>query len=356
MGSVPGCTMSEKNVMGGSAEDPPIEHVSSATSSGPVTTQIDDVERAVAEHTLPDELAELADRYERQVGIRDRFVWKWFHLLNPHFKLSAVDTEHTAKVQDDKTFLTFYITLIDDLLETRNDTATFEAAAALPFADSAHIRQDNVDSSYLEITADVWETVEERLLNAPAYERFAPIFEFDLRQVINAIRYSGVVTEQPRMGNLTEAYAYGSHNMVMFPYAWIDLMHSSTFDMDELPTVRTMLWHAQRLARIGNWVSTWERELEEHDFGSGIVIHALENGLVSADDLQEAADASNKDDLDEIAAKIDREGIEEFFLDEWRWHYQKVARIPALESVDLDEFLRGIETVLQFHLGSRGLK
>lgn len=327
------------------------EALAAATADGDLT---DDIEQAVATHRLPDDLATFADRYERVVGIRDRFVWKWFHLLSPSFRLSTVDDRCDSTVRKHKTLLTFYVTLLDDLLEAWGDHETFQRAAEFPFHRRPDLDGDGVDVEYLTLTRDVWRAIEESVATAPYGDRWNDTFRYDLRQVLNSIRYAYLATSNEHVANMTEAYVYGSHNMVMFPYADVDLMFSSGFDRTELPQLRQLLWHAQQMARIGNWVSTWERELSEYDYSSGVVVRALERGVVTRDELLAARD--DPDRMTVVHTAIDNAGIEVELLQEWVNRYDHLSESVSLDSVDVEGFLEGMGTVLQFHLGSRGLK
>ena len=313
-----------------------------------------EVRERVAAHRLPDDIAALADRYEEVVGIRDRFVWKWFHLLSPSFRLSTVDDGAEETVRRHKTLVTMYVTLLDDLMEAWGDRETFERAAALPFQTSTPADAAGVDEAYLELTRDVWAEVEDAVDATPYGDRWDELFRYDLRQVLNSIRYAYVVTSRSHVANVTEAYVHGSHNMVVFPYADLDLMHSSTFDRTELPTLRRLLWYAQQMARIGNWVSTWERELSEYDYSSGVVIRALERGIVTREELLAARDDPAL--MTDVRGAIASAGIEDELLQEWVDRYSYLQDAVHLSSVSVDDYLDGMETVLRFHLGSRGAK
>lgn len=311
----------------------------------------------IEEHALPDNLGAIADEYDDVVGIRDRFLWKWFHCLSPHFRLSTVKESYAEKVQNDKSLLTFYVTLLDDLVDERNDRATFREAAKLPFDHlSVEFDQSGVDGECLELAADVWDELERSLRVAPRFREYDRLFRFDLRQTVNAVRYAYVVNNYPYAANTTEAYAYGSHNMCMLAFADVDLMHSPGFDREEFAALRTSLWTAQRMARIGNWVSTWKRELAEGDFTSGVVAHAYETGIITDEELRQLWANPTQELVDEIQRRVDEHDVRGEFLDQWRQQYAELERAPEMETVDLGALLDGMCTVLQFHLDSEGKK
>ena len=311
----------------------------------------------ITEHDLPGNLEAIADEYEDVVGIRDRFLWKWFHRLSPYFCLSTVDGRYEEKVQNDKTLLTVYVTLLDDLVDERNDRTTFQEAAKLPFAHlSTDFDRSGVDERCLELAADVWDELQRSLRVAPGFREYVDLFRFDLRQTLNAVRYAYVVNNHPYSANTTEAYAYSSHNMVMLAFSDVDLMHSPDFNREEFAALRTSLWKAQRMARIGNWVSTWRRELAEGDFTSGVVAYAYETGIITDADLRRLWANPTEDVIESVQRRVEETDVRGTFLDQWRQHYEELERGPELETVDLQALLRGMETVLEFHLDSEGRK
>lgn len=311
----------------------------------------------VRRHTLPDALETLADRYDAVLGVRDRFLWKWFHLLNPYFRLSSVAPKYESKVRDDKTLLMFYLTLLDDLIDQREDWATFRKAARIPFGPRrVDFDDEDVDEQCLGLAYEVWDEFERSIEEAPRYEEFCPIFRYDLRQVLCGVRYPAVVNAYPQVANLTEAYAYDSHSMAMFAFASVDLMHSPEFDSAELSSLRRYLWTAQRMARIGNWVTTWRRELAEGDLSSGVLIYAYENGLVDDEELRRLRTGPDPAVVDTVSERIERACVRETLIEDWDAHYERLEEADGLESVDVDRLLDGMSVVFQFHLDSEGLK
>jgi hypothetical protein len=302
---------------------------------------------------LPERVARLVDEYEDVCGHRDRFLWQWIFSLFPAFTLSSVAEEHAEHVRVQKTILTMYVTILDDLVEHEGDLTTFEEACRLarPHGTIDPSRAA-VSDEYFALIERVWREFEAGLADAPRAAEFADVFRYDLRQTTNAMEYSAVVNENPRIANLGGARRYGAHNMAMFPYADTDLMYSPTFDLEEFGTVRDLLWDLQEMARIGNWLTTWEREVREGDYTAGIVVLALREGVITPAQLREADDEG-----DDIVETIRRERLEERFRDRWVDRYRSVsAREFDTDSVDLGALVEGMETVFQYHVASRGHK
>jgi hypothetical protein len=326
--------------------------VASSGLTSPGSEETDPVDR-VQSVRLPAPIDEFADEYEAIVGGRDRFLWRWIYSLFPAFTLSSVPEDRREEVRIRKTVFTQFVTLLDDLVEKSGDAATFEELRNVVYRpELASADRHGVDEATFEFGRRMWRTFLGGVSDAPRYDEFESAFEYDFRQSLNAIEYSRLVSDNPRMANLTGVENYGAHNMVMFPYADVDLMHSPAFDMADYAELREIIWELQKLARIGNWITTWERELSEDDLAAGVVVYALRQGVLSPEELAEDDHGSGA-----LAARIKNHGIEERFVGEWWRRYHEVReRDFSAESVDLDAYTRGMETVLSYHLASRGYK
>jgi 3-oxoacyl-ACP reductase-like protein len=244
-----------------------------------------------------------------------------------------------------------FVTVLDDLAEHHGDRRTFEEARRLirnPAAvDPERVAVSDAQFAFIE---RLWRTFETGLGDAPRGGEFADILEYDLRQTMNAMEYGAVVNDNPRVANLSGARRYGAHNMVMFPYADVDLMYSPGFDLAEFGTLRDLLWDLQEMARIGNWLTTWEREVREGDYTAGVVVLALQEGIVSFDDIQGTDD-------EVVIDAIKEQDLEARFRDRWSEHYRSVRdREFDTDSVDLNALIAGMETVFDYHVASRGYK
>lgn len=302
---------------------------------------------AVNQTELPPRVRELSDEYDRIVGDRDIFLWQWIHCLFDAFTLPCVSSDVMEEVKTTKTILTMYITVLDDLADHFGDRETFEQARRLPYApESVQYHAPGVDTEILKFAETLWNEVNERITDAPCYEEQLDVFQFDLRQALNAMEYACVLNDNREIANLEESQHYGPFNMVMFPYAGIDIMWAPSFDRAELGQLRELLLELQGMARIGNWVTTWERELYEDDYTAGVVVDALDRGIITTDD-----------EPDQAIEAIRAHRVAEQFEDEWQERYEAVSeREFDIESFEVGRLIRGMRTVMEFHVSSYGQK
>lgn len=310
----------------------------------------------IHEHTLPDEIEALLRSYAELEHARPRFMWKWVHRLAPQNELPFVDPDHTEKVAVDKTLVILFTTVLDDVFEKDNDLTTFDELTKIPtVTQHPNLRRDGIKSEYVAVAQEVWDTLESRLRASPAFDRYEELFRFDFKQAITAIEYSDLAIRRPDLATMVDLERFEAHNMVMLAYADIDLMHAEAKPAVAMAPIREVVRHAQMMARIGNWVSTWERELLEGDFSAGPIVFAVEHDIITPDELLESR--GDHALAEELADRIRNHGIEAEFLTRWERHYHSLRLLDdELDAIDLESFIDGTEEILRYHLASRGLK
>ena len=138
--------------------------------------------------------------------------------------------------------------------------------------------------------------------------------------------------------------------MDMMVHGTLDLMCSSDFDPVELGHVRSMLWSASWMGRIGNLITTWERELYERDYSSGVFALAIDEGYFTSEELYTL-------DPEEIKRRIYKFRCEEYFLMQWYQCRERICSLTSkIKSFDVMKYVQGLDSLLRLHLGSRGLK
>lgn len=311
-----------------------------------------DVVRRLADESIPGGIEPLIDHYEAETDDRDRLLWKWLWHVFPEFRLSSVPDRHADAARRAKFCFSVYMTLLDDLSERHRDRETFEAGREIPFSESGGTARDGVDIGALDVLDRAWELTERYLDRAPRRDRFEELLAFDLRQALNSMDFNRLVNRSPTLASRTGAELYDTHNMLLFVYVDIDLAFSPTFDEADLATLRDLTWDAQRLVRIGNWVTTWERELAEGDYTSKVLVEALERGLVTRGELRSETVPDRR-----IVRRIRDSDIERELLCTWNDVYGRlVAEDHDLRTVDADAFLDGIRYLLEVDVKARGYK
>ncbi|MDS0474998.1 hypothetical protein [Natrinema sp. 1APR25-10V2] len=324
----------------------------------PTPTTDEDPVAAVRRQGLPDTVLPLIDSYDDIAADRDRFLWRWLYQLFPTFRLSCVDDDRAHAVRDAKLVATIFAVVADDVAEQHGDRATFDELVKVPFDDRRPdpSRRD-VDGDVVRLVTEVWGEFSRLYDASPRSAEFAELLRFDLEQVVRAVEYSYLANETPGLVSERELWAHDVHNMMIYVYADIDLASAPSFDSDELSLLRQVCDRTQRMARIGNWVSTWKRELAEGDCSSGVVVHALENDIVSRDRIREIRRDPADAVVSSVIEAIDEADVEDHFLARWRAEYQKATQFESeVDSVDLEAYLEGFERILGYHIASEGHK
>lgn len=319
-----------------------------------VTTQrLPRIVRDMTQTELPPEFDPLLDHYAALTTDRDQLLWQWLYYVFPSFQLSSVPAEYAAPARKAKFCFSLFMTVLDDLSERHRDKETFEQGRKIPFPSTqCDVDAAGVDAEALALLEESWELTRAYLDRAPRRDDFEELFEFDFRQSLNTMDYNRLVNEGPHLASPQGAELYDTHNMLLFVYVDIDLAFSPDFDWDDLAVLRDVTWDAQRLARIGNWVTTWERELDECDYTSRVVIDAIERGVVTEAEIRD-----DEVPNETLARRIKAAGIEREHLLSWNETYRSlVSREYDVDSVDIHSFVDGMRHLLEVDVKARGLK
>jgi transketolase C-terminal domain/subunit len=287
--------------------------------------------------------------YEK-VGSRDLYLWRWcLHGLNLT-TLSCVAPELRAHVCDTKLLSVILCVLLDDVADQHGGSALLAALLEMACCGVCPSWQDlnAIEKKHGEIARSVWETYWSRIASYPQYVAFEPVLRYDLSQFFNTMRYSHLVNGRPYLLNMAEHDLYTPHNMMMVSFATLDLMCSPGFPRADVGPLREAIWHAQCMGRIGNLLSTWKRELANHDFTSGVFARAVIEGDLTLDELEHG-------DVAQLEAVICNGDHEAYFFHQWLEHRRCChALARRLRCIDLAKVLIGHDRFFAMHLGSRG--
>lgn len=305
----------------------------------------------VQEMELSPDLCRWVDAYGR-VGHRNLFLWKWCLRGVEITTLSSVADEQRRELCDTKVLGVMLDVLLDDIADQGRNPEFLEFLLSIPYGTGGGdvTRFTSTEQTYAALTREVWEEIQRRIRRFPRHAEFDELLKFDYLQLLNTMRYSYLLNSDPALLNLAEHDLYLPHNMHMMISSTMDLMCSPTFDRSEIGRLREGMWKVQYMGRVGNLVTTWQREIREQDFTSGVFAHAVASGTVSVGELA----AHNQEQLEHLIQSGDHES---FFLARWQAYRKDLIRMqPHLASVDLGQLVRGLERLICLHMGSRGHK
>lgn len=287
-----------------------------------------------------------------ELGDRGDYLWRWCIYGLRAILFPSVAEEFRDHITDTKMLAVLYGVLLDDVADKWGDQIFLDRLMQATFGQSGRDFEDlgAGRAAYARFTCDVWDEFQLRVAEYPRYAEFKDLLDYDNRQIVNTMWYSHLVNADISLLNIEEHDIYSPHNMQMMSFATIDLMCSPDFDHREIGRLRGAMWHAQCMGRIGNLVSTWERELKDGDYSSGVF-------AILSDQHPQLMQDMLLDKTDAIHAVLTQGTVEKVFFDKWDRHRTAFeGRLSSIQTVELKPVLQGLDQLLRMEMGSRGRK
>ena len=300
---------------------------------------------------LSADLSRWVEGYAR-VGRRNPYLWGWCRQAVEVTTLPCVDPALRDHVCDTKTMGVMWDVMLDDVADQRgqNDLMEELLCQTIGRQEPDFSRFSPRERDYACFTADLWRDIMNRARTYPRHGEFAELLRYDYLQLANVMRYSHLLNGHLELLNLAEHDLYTPHNMHIMVCSTLDLMCSPRFDRAEIGILREIVWNTQCMGRIGNLVTTWQRELGERDFTSGVYARAVSTGDLTVADLE-------RGDRNLIEPAIIAGRHEEYFLNRWQRHRKfLLSQRHRLKSFDVGQTVAAFERLVCLHLGSRGNK
>lgn len=286
------------------------------------------------------------------VGRRNAYLWKWCRHAVRVTTLPCVLPELREELCDTKTLGVLLDVLLDDLADQRGDDGLLEELLqVMDYGKQPELARFSAQQQrYAQVTIQVWNEILRRAESLPRHSEFRDLLRFDYLQLSNVMRYSYLLNSQLELLNLVEHDAFTPHNMHIMICSTFDLMASPSFDRTEVGRLREAIWNAQWMGRIGNLATTWQRELGERDFTSGVYARAVALGDLTVEDLRQG-------NRQRIETAIQAGGHEEFYWQKWQQHRAALlSEHCRLRSFDTRAIVAGLQRLICLHQGSRGRK
>ncbi len=300
--------------------------------------------------TLPPKINDIVQD-DGVLGDRKLFTWKWmWYVCGDMLTLDCVGDKHRQDAAEAKTLMALYTTLMDDIAEKLGDEATFWELAKTAYPESEpDWEREDIDSNYADSIRRVWTELIDHLESAPRFEEFEDPFTFNLRETVQAMEYTQMSDEYSAFMNSEEMWYFDTQGIGSFLFWTIDLMYSPSFEMDDFREFRQIVYELQHMWRLGNWVTTWELEIYEGDYSTGIIVEALNRGIIDGAELEQLE--TGEMSPERVIGRVEASGIVEQFVADWKRRrdalYQRDFGMRSLES---DEMVRMMEQFMQSHL------
>lgn len=299
---------------------------------------------------LPQKLQKWVREYER-VGDRNPLVWLLTYKIIKMIDFPLALKKHQRSLQNSKFLMMMFVILLDDVVDKIQNKKLINKLLEIPF------KKNNVgldyfsekEKKYFEFSVKVWSSIFQSAKKYPLYKKFEDIFQFDILQIVNSMRFAFLVNKNQYLINEIEYWAYFPCSMQVMIYRTLDLMCSPKFNIKELRIIRRIAWESQNMMRIANWISTWEREIKEQDFTSGIFAYLIDFELITINDLK-------NNNLNKIIDKVKNNKVEDYFLKRWEKHYNRTDELASkIKSFNVKDFLSQLEEIMVFHLSLKNI-
>ena len=297
---------------------------------------------------FPKNLQGWVDRYQ-QVGERGLYLWRWCLFAVDLMTLSSVDRSQHAAARDTKFLIGMFNCLIDDVADQAHNHQFVRSLLTLTRGGTP-VGVTPAEQELAAFITQVWHEIWHRAAQLPRFWEFEQLLAFDLRQLCTTVEHSDLTVQLPELVNQIEHDLYSSHGMMVTVAATVDLMASPGFDRRDLSGLRSVLWHAESMARIGNMVSTWEREIDDGDFSSGVFMEAVWQGKLQPHDLRSDNEAR-------LVRAIISSNIEGQFLRRWEAHRTQVLHLGRhMSSIDIEDYTGRLDQLIESEIFSHGHK
>ena len=322
--------------------------------------QVGEITQNIRQSAWPKEFQRHVNSYDQLDWARSHYLWQWGWVLltakKPGFTLSCVPERAIELCARMKLNLVMLTTIADDVADELKDDDLMKEILGM------QLERDRVDSFWkarhethpvIKLLASLLDETVAILSGEPYWEKMRDIFFYDMKQLWNALDHAYLMGKHPEVINYEESQTYSAHNMIFHLFADVDLICSESFDLNDLPQMRSIVHYAQRMGRIGNWVATWEREIVVGDLTSGLISLMLSKRLLTVDELWEVCNAENAKDLVKLAKDA---LLEEELFTEWEELRELVLGYRhQVQSVDVEAYVDGLEFVTCYYFASRGL-
>lgn len=301
---------------------------------------ISDINVAIHSIELGSELSDLLNQVHQyfeelkpnSYNHRTLYFWQWIKYafeLTTHCITEERDEIIHLKM---KTAIFFYA--LDDICDELKDEKLLKSIIS---------EVENKTGNYSNLLLKLWDDLQIAYQNTPNYNKVKSELNIAYQAIFNSffwIQKSGnILTTKIDLDVYLEKV---SPTNCVYLAAIIELLFDS--DLTNVKIVKEVALETQKMAQIGNWISTWQREVKQGDYSSGILIYLINNKYI------EQIDLNKNDNVIDLVKKFDGE---KYLMKQWNMLYDQIflKNLQELEGAHLKSF----KVILFMQLNAVGL-
>ncbi|WP_372369614.1 methyltransferase domain-containing protein [Candidatus Uabimicrobium sp. HlEnr_7] len=152
---------------------------------------------------------------------------------------------------------------------------------------------------YLSLLMDIRNHLNETIKTWPQYTLWISDLVFFIRRLKTAM-IGSLYFNQSFHKSKTSNWNFEKYVTEMSPpihtfiYGIFNLMLIEELEYKEREAIVSSLYQGEQFMAMSNWLSTWEVEIEQNDYTSGVVLWALNNSILSKEELNDVPHAKQK--------------------------------------------------------------
>jgi len=297
-------------------------------------------------NTLVNEFENIRKKYPKILSNRKSFLWKWLVFNHKLVTMETVSIDKIELLIELKMRQMIYAVLLDDISDIISDTNfTYTVINAVINEDLRFIPKKYI--LYVEFMIKIKQSIDSIVSNQKPNKFLLRNFHHFTNLFYSSLTFSSSINENLPDIEYDMFQSYLGHNMNVLITGTFDLIFSDKITPEKYGDFYDIFSLAQSMARIGNWVSTWEREVNDKDFTSGIFALLYE---------KEGKDIYGYDSKT-LSKKIKEYDLENNLFYKWQNYFEKMQGLSnELKGVNLKAYMKGFTLLICMHYGSKGLK
>lgn len=273
---------------------------------------------------LPAELQKWVEEYEKAGGKRNNKIWLFvYQVINKAFPYVAYNQKYKQDILEVKFLFSMFTIIVDDIADEKGDDVLLGRVVKFLFYDTSKEDIKKIDKlSFLAFS--IVKQIYKKIEPFPFFNDFKDLLKFEIIQIVNSMKFSILANKNRFLISEIDFWNFFPCAMQIMLYAIFELMCvSKKVALVDLKKAREIILIAQKMGRVGNWISTWEREINEKDFTSMVFVYALKQGVIKIDDLE-------KKGVEKIIKKSD---IEKNIFKEWNSFYKNINNVKNKNNI-----------------------